>query len=299
VYSPADREGYAIARDGSPIYYHRSGPEGGPTAVLCDGIGCDGYVWKYLRPNLHSVGWQTVHWNYRGHGRTPVPLDPRRVTIADMADDLAAVLDATGVAHAVLAGHSMGVQACLETFRRHRTRVSGLLLLCGSYGNPLRTFRGTSALDTLLPFMRVGAMLAPRVVRLVWRSAIPTEFAFAVAKMVEVNPELIRQEDFFPYLEGMARVDPMLFMEMLLHAGRHSARDLLPEIDVPTLVVAGDRDGFTPVGLSRAMADLIPHAELLVVVGGSHTAPIERPELVGETVLGFLARRLPAAPRNR
>src|SRR5262249_12155256 len=97
----------------------------------------------------------------------------------------------------------------------------------------------------------------------------------------------------------MARVDPMLFMEMLLHAGRHSARDLLPEIDLPTLVVAGDRDGFTPVGLSRAMADLIPGAELLVVVGGSHTAPIERPELVGETVLGFLARRLPAATSHR
>jgi pimeloyl-ACP methyl ester carboxylesterase len=61
---------------------------------------------------------------------------------------------------------------------------------------------------------------------------------------------------------------------------------------VPTLIIAGDRDGFTPARLSERMRDEIPGAELLMIEGGSHTAPLERPHLVGDTVLAFLARAL-------
>jgi pimeloyl-ACP methyl ester carboxylesterase len=267
--------------------------------VLCDGIGCDGFVWKYLEPQLVSAGWRIVRWNYRGHGRTPIPFDPQRVAIEDLADDLAAVLDAAAVDRAVLAGHSMGVQVCLEAYRRHGERVSALVFLCGAFGNPLRTFHGRRTLEAALPFMRLLGMATPRAVRLVWRNAIPTELSYVVAKVIEVNRELIRREDFFPYLEGMARVDPILFMAMLAHAGRHTARELLPQVDVPTLVIAGDRDGFTPVALSRHMGETIPGAELLVVEGGTHTTPIERPELVGKTVLDFLSRRVPTAELSR
>src|SRR5262249_14439071 len=146
----------------------------------------------------------------------------------------------------VLLGHSMGVQVSLEAYRRHRDRVASLVLMCGSYGNPLRTFRGRRTLEVALPFIRLGARTLPRSARTAWRGIIPTETAFIIAKLVEINPQLVRREDFFPYLEGISRVDPLLFLEMLAHAGRHSAREVLPQIEVPTLVVAGERDGFTP-----------------------------------------------------
>ena len=63
---------------------------------------------------------------------------------------------------------------------------------------------------------------------------------------------LIKREDFFPYLEHMAdRVDPQLFFRLLESAARHTAADLLDGIKVPTLIVAGDRDGFTARALVR------------------------------------------------
>ena len=91
----------------------------------------------------------------------------------------------------------------------------------------------------------------------------------------------------------MAQVDPQLFVDMLSHAGRHTARELLPDVRVPTLVVGGDRDGFTPVSLSEEMHRLVPDSSLYIVHGGSHTAPIERPEEVTDAIASFVRAKTP------
>ena len=293
---PRERQGFAIADDGTPLYYRVHEPREGVTAGLpvcfTDGIGCEGYVWRYLEPELVRDR-PIVHWQYRGHGHTPQPRDPARVTIADCADDLVAVLDTAGIDRAVLAGHSMGVQVCLETYRRHPERVAALVLLCGSYGHPLRTFKGRSTLEQVLPYVRFAIHGVPRVITAFWRAAVPTDLAYHLATILEINGARIRREDFLPYLQHMGSIDVRLFVDMLAAAGEHSAEDLLPAITVPTLIVAGDRDGFTPRELSEAMAQRIPGAELLVVKDASHTAPIERPGLVNERVAGFVRRHFP------
>ena len=68
----------------------------------------------------------------------------------------------------------------------------------------------------------------------------------------------------------------------------HDATDLLPSVRVPTLVVAGERDLFTPLARSEEMAKAIPGAELLVLQGGSHAALVEQPETIGAAVEKFL-----------
>ena len=284
--------GYAIAAsDGSPLFYESWGERGAPSPVLlCDGIGCDGYVWRYLRSDLgERFG---LHPHYRGHGRTAPPRDAQRVTIEDLADDIACVLDDALVERAVLIGHSMGVQVALETYRRHADRVAGLVLVCGASSHPLRTFRGSATLEELLPMIQKWVLRVPGVVNRVTRWVLPTRLAYEVASRLEIRRELVEPADFMPYLEGMARIDSRLFVAMLSAAGQHSADDVLARIAVPTLVIAGGRDGFTPPERSRAMADAIPQCELLDIPNASHTAPIERPHLVDWTVREFLSRRV-------
>src|SRR4051812_37060422 len=73
-----DRQGFAVGCDGTPIYYRVRGPAQAPAVIFCDGIGCDGYVWKYLEASL-ADSHRIVHWHYRGHGKSPMPRDSRRV----------------------------------------------------------------------------------------------------------------------------------------------------------------------------------------------------------------------------
>ena len=286
--------GYAVApSDGSPLFYESWGERGARTPVLfCDGIGCDGYVWRYLRDALD--GRFGLHPHYRGHGRTAPPRDSERITIPDLADDIACVLDDALVDRAVLIGHSMGVQVALETYRRHADRVAGLVLVCGAPSHPLKTFRGSAMLEDLLPTIQKWIQRVPNVINRVTRTLLPTRLAYEVASRLEIRRELVEPADFMPYLEGMARIDSRLFVAMLSAAGQHSAEDLLPAIEVPVLVVAGGRDGFTPPERSRAMAEAIPGCELLEIPNASHTAPIERPHLVDQTVRDFIERRIDA-----
>jgi pimeloyl-ACP methyl ester carboxylesterase len=161
----AIRRSHAISPiDETPIFYEVFEPPTETTAapvVLTDGIGCDGYVWKYLRRDLCGAR-RVLHWHYRGHGRTPLPRDQRRIGMPDLADDLAAILADCGIDSAVLCGHSMGVQVVLETYRRHPDAVSGLILVCGAPENPLRTFRGQGTAELLLPRVRRAVERAAR-----------------------------------------------------------------------------------------------------------------------------------------
>lgn len=286
---------YAVASsDGSPLFYESWGERGHATpALLCDGIGCDGYVWRHLRDDLADR--HCVHPHYRGHGRTAAPRDSARVTVEDLADDVACVLDDALIERAVLIGHSMGVQVALETYRRHADRVAGLVLMCGASSHPLRTFRGSATLEDWLPAIQKWVQKVPGVINRVTRAVLPTRLAFEIASRLEIRRELIEPSDFMPYLEGMARIDARLFVAMLSSAGRHSADALLPHVAVPTLVIAAGRDGFTPPERARTIAAAIHDAELLEIPNASHTAPIEHPHLVGFTVRDFLARRVDSA----
>jgi pimeloyl-ACP methyl ester carboxylesterase len=283
--------------DGSPIHYEidEAGElplgEPGLDIVLCDGVGCDGYIWKYLRHDL-SPRCRLIHPHYRGHGRSPRPVDPARVRIEDHAADVLSVLEDAGSERAVFLGHSMGVQVCLEAYRAKPPAVAGLVLMCGSPGHVLRSFRGSSSLESLLPRVRATVDRSPRVFNRLARTLIPTQLAYALAAKLEINAELLEEPDFMPYLEGLSRIDVDLFLATLAAAAEHSAIDLLPTIRTPCLVIAGEGDGFTPPSRSGELADTIPHAELLTIDGGSHTAPLERPEQVRAAVLEFIDRRV-------
>lgn len=200
-----------------------------------------------------------------------------------------AVRDHLGDPEVVLVGHSLGTQVCLEAYRARPGRVRGLVLLCGSFGRVTHTFKGSELLSNVLPNIQDFSSRHPRLLRALW-ARVPVRAALKLGILMgDIDPNRVRVEDVEPYFRHALHVDFTLFARMLRAAGEHSAQDLLPEIRVPTLVVAGSRDTFTPPELSVAMAEAIPGARLELVAGGSHILPLEEQDKVGHLVRDFLA----------
>jgi len=257
------------------------------TAVLCDGIVCDGFIYKYLWEDLGRIV-SVAHWNYRGHGRSALPVDPRSIGVDAHAADLDAVRRHVGDPNVVLIGHSFGTQVALEAYRLRRDRVSAIVFLCGSSGRITHTFKGRDTLASVLPSLLEFAGKHPKLARGLW-SRIPAKIAVRIAMLTgDIDQHAVRPEDMEPYFHHVSHVDFGMFLRMLALAGEHSAEDLLPEIDVPVLIVAGDKDSFTPPAISEQMAAIIPTAELLMIPGGTHVAPLEHDELVFLRIEKFL-----------
>jgi len=280
-----DQQGFVEAEDGTRLFFGVLGS--GPALVLNDGIGCAGFAWRYLQPTL-ARSYRVIHWHYRGHGRSGLPKDRERTQIADLASDMVQLLDHLSVDKAVIAGHSMGTQVALETYRQAPERVTALWLLCGSYGQVTSHFHGSDALKRVLPSIIAQVKKRLGLARALW-GRVPAGLAYRVGKMSgEFDGMDFREEDFRAYWEHIALMDPDLFLAMLQGAGDHSAEDLLPQITAPTLVVAAERDTFTPAELSEHMAKSIPGAEFLRIDGGSHAAPVEQPKTIHESFERFM-----------
>lgn len=296
------RQFFATADDGTRLFVRTRSQQGEQlpalTALLCDGIACDGFIWKYLWDQL-PAGLGVAHWNYRGHGRSASPADPAKIELIDHARDADLVRRAIGDGEVVIFGHSMGCQVALEAYRLRREKVRGLVLLCGSSGRITHTWKGTNVLAQVLPKLIERTSAHPEMARAIW-SRMPTAAALRIALAIgEVDASRIRPEDIMPYMRHAIDIDLPMFLRMLYSAGEHSAEDLLPTIDVPVLVVAGERDTFTPPAFAQAMAAAIPGGELELVAGATHAAPIEQVDLVRERVLRFLEERVGFMPEQQ
>ena len=281
--------------DGTRISYALRG-EGDLPLVLCDGLGCTGYTWRYILPYFSRCT-EVISWHYRAHGDSGPPAVPGGVTIPDFAEDLHALLDETGVKRGVLVGYSMGVSVVLEFTARHPERVAGLVLLCGNYRNALDDFIANPLAATLLKHSKrpLLHLARRRGVQRLWKLLLmPTPLHWQIAGIKSINTDFARPEDFLdPYFEGLQSIELHHFLEIAFAFAEHSAEEILPTIEAPTLIIAGEEDIFTPLRASREMHAAIPNSELLVVRRGRHTTPIEFPELVVLRTEKFLRDHFP------
>jgi pimeloyl-ACP methyl ester carboxylesterase len=283
------REGRFQAADGTEIVWNATGD--GQPLVLCDGIGCDQYAWKYLVPHFQDQ-YTLIRWNYRGHGKSATPKDMTRLRMEDVRQDLHQLIDHIDLGKPIMVGHSMGVQVVLDYAAHRAGGTAGLVLMCGAPGRPLTTFHDSDRGDKIFPHLLRIVQRFPKQVRALWRLMLTGSLPYEVAIRGEVNGDFLLREDFMPYFTHLReRMDPVVFFTMLGSLNSHDVSDYLPQVDVPTLIIAGERDTFTPAWLSERMHAQIPESELLFLPGGSHTAPIEFPQIVNARVARFLSER--------
>jgi len=291
------RTGYARTDDGLKLYWRSVGE--GPPLVCCNGVGVSTFFWKYVVTH-HRARFQVVVWDYRGHGRSLAPEGTPDLSMSRNARDLASVLDAAGISQpATLVGHSMGCQVILEFARLFPERVASLIPMFGTFARPLDTFynnpKSAEYVTILSKLQKSAGKLGARALMPIYDSPL----AYPLGQLTGlVDRYYASRQDIERYTEHMGRMRPDVFLGMVERMQEHDLTDDLPRIRVPTLVVAGEKDVFTPMHRSRRMAELIPGAELLVLADGSHAGLIEYPEQINRRMDRFFDERVlpPAAP---
>jgi pimeloyl-ACP methyl ester carboxylesterase len=136
----------------------------------------------------------------------------------------------------------------------------------------------------MLKLMKRQAALVSRAsqLALAWKPLVPIMARLGfLSGSVDVEALMDVAGDF-------KTMDFGIYSDLLGELGKHDARDLLPLIDIPLLILTGDRDLFTPVFTARSMNKRVPGSRLVVIPGGTHYTPIEYPEVIRSEVLRFL-----------
>lgn len=236
--------------------------------VLVHGHPFDRSMWTPQRTELAATH-RVITPDLRGYGESTVV--PGTTGFATFAEDIAALMDHLGIREFALGGLSMGGQIVMECYRLFPERVTGLLLAdtFPAAETPDGKVARNSSADRLLAEGMKGyadevrdKMVAP----------YNTEASAYVHRMMLAAPP-----------EGAAAA-------LRGRAERPDYRDLLTRVEVPSLVVVGRDDAFTPVSDAEAMHAALPDSALHVIESAAHMPNLERPDEFNAAVRAWLAR---------
>lgn len=241
--------------------------------VLVNGMGGSSRGWLPLQVPETSKSRRTVLINHRGVMGSEDP--GGGFTTADLADDIALLLDALEIETADVLGSFMGGMAAQELALRHPSRVDHLALL-GTYARPDAKRR--LILEDWADLARAG--ISQEIL-------LRTRLAWTLEDRTLEQTELIDGMLKFFEDEG-SPVSHDLFVRQCEACLSHDTLDRLGQIQHPTLVICGRRDRLTPPTLHRELADHIPNARLVVLQYGAHLVMMESAERFNQVLLQFL-----------
>jgi pimeloyl-ACP methyl ester carboxylesterase len=269
---PTDR--MVTLPDGVTLQVSEYGSEhtGAPLVLVC-GTTQSHRLWAPLLPAL-SAHHRVITYDHRGIGDST--RGAGSISMASLADDLAALLDALRVDRAHVLGWSLGSTVAQELALRHPRRVAGLVL-AGTWGR-------TDVFQACV-FTGLGHP---------WRTG--HRDAALAALGIAFSAELLNSPQFPAMMQQLEPLFPKTPAQLETVAEQwdadlaHDALDRLDQITAPTLVIAAEHDLLTPARQGRAVAERIPAARfaLLTGPGASHAVLLERPDEFAALVLDFL-----------
>ena len=228
-------------------------------------------------PQMRHIpeGWRLITPDLRGFGGSTEADSIGGASMSDYAQDVVDLLDELGVKRVVIGGCSMGGYATMAFVQAAADRVDGLVLAntrAGADSPEARANRRNmlALVDREGP-LGVAREMMPKLLGKTTRETNPEIEPFVRRLIKQQSPAAIRGA-----------------IQRMMH--RPDSTPLLTQITVPTLVITGDEDELIPVDESRAIANAITGATLVVIPRAGHLANLEQPDAFNNALNAFLAR---------
>lgn len=257
-----------IERDGAQIYWEAVGD--GPPLMMVAGLGGVATYWNPQLPAF-SPKYRVILHDQRGTGRSShVPVK----SVAQMADDALAVMDAAGVEKAFYLGHSTGGAIGTALALKHPDRIAGLVINASTTHGDAYRHKLLGLRKTLLAMDRPDAYASYTTLLLYPHWYINQNAGQLAADEAAAAKTLGGAEVQGSRLDAILAFDP---------------RAELPSLSVPVLVLCARDDILTPLYFSQEYADLIPQAQFTVLETGGHAASRTMTADYDRIVLDFFA----------
>ncbi len=262
--------------NGAEIYFESIG-DGPPVLMMHGGLGLSH---DYLRPYFDQLAetHTVVYYDHFGNGRSAKPDDYAEMTFDRLTSDAAALMDELGHETFVLIGHSYGGFVAQAFATQHADRLTGLVLIdtVPAFDYP-PALSGTEEQMAALGKIFSEPMTSDAEWRDTWGLVIQMYFK-------EWDADLGAEIDARTQYEHRAWNAGGALL------GTFNMLEALPQIDVPTLAMAGAADGITPPGPgAERIASLVPGAKLMIFEDAAHYPFIETPEAFFAGLKGWLA----------
>lgn len=245
-----------------------------PTLVLSAGLGGSAAFWAPQLPALVE-DYRVLVYDQRGTGRSPSPLPPG-YRVADMADELLALLDARGIARCHLVGHALGGLIGLQLALEAPERLDSLVL-ANAWARPSpHTARCFSVRRQLLQGCGPAAYVEAQALFL-----YPPDWIATHGERLAAD-EAHALAQFPPPDNLLRRIEALLAFDIDAE---------LPRIDTPTLLIANRDDMLVPFSQSVHLAQRLPAAQLECLDEGGHASSVTDSPLFNRLLLDHLARQ--------
>jgi pimeloyl-ACP methyl ester carboxylesterase len=254
---------------GLHIAFERTGA--GPGLLLLHGAVCDSRVWRH-ELQAFADDFTVVAWDAPGCGRSSDPPDHFRMP--DYARCLGGFVDALGLSPVHVLGHSWGSALALELYRQQPSVVRSLVL-AGAYAGWAGSLRPEEVAARVQFACEVADQLPggfdPTSMRGLFSKAMPADRAAELQAI-------------------MSEIRPIGTRVMAYSLADADLRDVLPRIDVPTLLLYGDADERSPVSVARSLHAAIPDSRLTIMAGLGHESFLESAATFAAEVRDFLTK---------
>jgi len=252
------------------INYHEEGT--GFPLVLMHGLSGDQAGWVWVMPEF-SKHYRTIAPDVRGHGDSGKPDMP--YSIQQFSADLFAFFQKLEIHQAHLLGFSMGAAIAQQFVLDHPERVKSLILVS--------TFSHTDV-HLHKAFIRLRKSLD--------RGGYSTFFDEMVK--LAFNPDFVTANTHFMEevkTMGIKINSPTAIAHATEACMKFNVKNRISQISVPTLIISGREDTFTPLALSEQIHQSIQSSQWKIVEGVGHNIYIEKPAVLAQAVLEFLGRQ--------
>ena len=265
-----------VENQGTKIYWDEQG-QGAPVLLIM-GLGYTSVMWHRIRPAL-AQRYRTVAFDNRGVGLSDVPPGP--YSIATMASDAAAVLDAAGIARAHVFGVSMGGMIAQEFALQYPARTRSLILGCTSSGGPSSIRADSNVIDVLLMRGMTPEQAREAILPYIYDANTPRE---------KIEQDVSLRQPWLPSPDGyMAQLQGILAWE---------GYSRIAQITAPTLVIHGKSDALVPPGNGELIAKRIPGTRLVLLEHASHLFLTDQTQASYEEILEFLLSHADGEPET-